>query len=248
MSRRGPIKRFTRSLRLRLYHRLHGAGFRYHGIPISIPDEIPFGIKKQLMRGRYEEPERRLVERFLDPALPVIELGGSLGVLSAFIASKLSAATPYLIVEANPRVLDSCRINARTGRGVGATVEVLHAALAYGGDSVEFPIDDNVHVNRVGGTKGGTVSVPANTLAGFRKLVATEGQPFTLVMDIEGAEFDVFLNEPETFATCALAVVETHPHLFAERGKTVADFLELVRKAGMRTLAQDGISYAFGRT
>jgi len=246
MSRRGPLKRLTRVLRLKLYHSLHGAGFRYHGIPITVPDEIPFGIKKQLMRGRYEEPERRLVERFLDPAVATIELGGSLGVLSAFIGSRLKPETPYLIVEANPRVLDTCRTNARTGRGTGQ-VEVLHGALAYGGDTVEFPIDDNVHVNRVGSTKGGTVSVPASTLAGFVEQLAGHGQPYALVMDIEGAEFDVFLNEPEAFAACSLAIVETHPHLFAERGKTVADFLELVRKAGMRVLAQDGISYAFGR-
>lgn len=236
----------SRRARLAWYHWRHGPGFRYHGIPISIPDEIPYGIKRQLMQGTYEEPERRLVERFVDPALPLLEVGGSLGVLSAFIGRKLNPRTPFLVVEANCRIVEACRANARAGRGPDGRVTVLNCALAYGASEVSFPVEDNVHGNRLGSTGGQMVTVPARTLSDLRTELGEAG-PFTLVMDIEGYELDVFERDGETLRTCALAIVETHPPHFAERGKSLDDFLALARGLGFEILAQDGVSYAFGR-
>lgn len=247
-TRRRPLKDVSRRLRLALYHWRHGPGFAYHGIPISIPDEIPFSIKRQLMQGRYEEPERRLVERFINPTLPLIEVGGSLGVLSAFIGRKLHPRTPYLVVEANTRIIETCRANARTGRGPDGRVTVMNCALAYGASEVSFPVDDNIHANRLNGTAQETITVPAHTLAALRQMLDPGPDPFTLVMDIEGYEFDVFETDGETLRECKLAIVETHPGLFAERGRSLDGFLALVRDLGFEILAQDGVSYAFGRT
>lgn len=247
----GPARRNFKSLsrraRLAWYHWRHGPGFRYHGLPISLPDEIPYGIKRQLMKGTYEEPERRLVERFVDPTLPLIEVGGSLGVLSAFIGRKLEPHTSYLIVEANSRIVETCRANARTGRGPDGRVAVVNAAMAYGTSEVSFPVEDNVHGNRLGSTGAHMVTVPARTLSDLRAELGEPG-PFTLVMDIEGYEFDVFERDGESLRACALAIVETHPGLFAERGRSLDEFLGLVRSLGFAILAQDGVSYAFGRS
>lgn len=251
MSRRGPIKRLTRRLRLAFYHWRHGPGFSYHGIPIAIPDEIPFGIKKQLMRNRYEEPERRLIERFVDPAQPLIELGGSLGVLSAYTGRRLAPETPFLVVEANPRIVEACRTNARAGRGPDGRLTVMNCALAYGASEVSFPVGDNVHVNRLSAVRPDrqqTATVPAHTLAELRRELDDRAGPYTLVMDIEGSEYDVLVNDREALKSCALAIIETHPHLFAERGKTLDDFLDLARDNGFDILAQDGNTFAFHRT
>ena len=244
----GPFKRLSRRLRLAFYHWRHGPGFTYHGIPISIPDEIPFGMKRRVIRGRYEEPERRLVERFLDRAQPVIEVGGSLGVLSAYIGHRLLPHVPYVIVEANSRIVETCRANARAGRGPDGQVTVVNAALAYGASEVSFPVDDNIHGNRLGSDGPDMVTVPAHTLSDLRTMLGSPAGSFTLVMDIEGYEFDAFENDREALAACTLAIVETHPSLFSERGKTLEDFLDLVRSSGFEVLARDGESFAFGRT
>lgn len=251
MRRRGPIKRLTRRIRLAIYHWRFGPGFNYHGIPIAIPEEIPFGIKKQLMQGRYEEPERRLIERFVDPKQPMVELGGSLGVLSAYIGRKLAPETPFLVVEANPRIIEACTANARAGRGPDGRLTVMNCALAYGASEVSFPVGDNVHVNRLSGARRDvqeTATVPAHTLAEFRRALDERPGSFTLVMDIEGSEFDVFANDREVLESCALAIVEAHPYLFVERGKSLEDFLDLVHGAGFHTLARDGNTFAFQRT
>ena len=243
---RAPWKALTRRLRLALYHWRKGPGFDYHGIRIELPDHIPFGMCRQLMQGRYEEPERRLVEKFMDPVLPVIEIGGSLGVLSSFIGSRLTPRTPFLVVEANSRIIGTCLTNARAGRGPCGLLTVINAALAYGTREIAFPVSDQIHANRIGADGPDMRVVPAKTLAQLREQLGEPG-PFTLIMDVEGYEFEAFENDQGALASCSLAIVETHPGVFEAQGKTLDQFLDLVFSQGFEVLARDGTSYAFGR-
>lgn len=237
------MKEFTRRIRLAWYHFRHGPGYRYHGLSVDIPDEMAFAFKRQLMQGEYEEPERRLVDRYLDPAVPAIELGGSLGILSAYVGHKLAPSTPYRVIEANPHIVEICRNNANRSRQ-GQPVEVVNAAVAYGSDTVSFAASPNVHISRVAsGTSQGNVTVPATTLA--REVdTLSGGGPYSLVMDIEGMEWDVFENEPEVLSRCAVAIVEFHPDVFNAAGNSVEGFFALAERAGLQVLTIDGNSAA----
>lgn len=238
------MKSLTRSLRLALYHWKNGQGFVFTGHKVEIPDHIPFGIKKQLMRGTYENAERILVERYLDPSIHLIELGGSLGVLSSLLAKKLAANVRYDIVEANTAIVDVCRRNAQSAKPQ-CDVHVHNKAIAYGATEVSFHASENVHVSRLGNSgQNGNITVQAVQLS---QLLAISGSPshYTLVMDIEGAEYDVFLNDPAAFETCDLAIIEIHPDAFASNGHNEADFMALVAKAGMKPLDKVENTYAF---
>lgn len=242
----GPIKEMLRRWRLAYYLSRHGGVFRYHGLPITVPDDVKFALKKQLMRGQYEEPERGLISRHLDPRLPVVELGGSLGIVSAYVGSLLMPEPSYTIVEANPRILDTCRANAASTRP-DAPLSVIHAAIAYDTDSVTFTTSDNTQGNHIAapGTPG-TMTVPAMTLS---SVVAGHvgDSDYTLIMDIEGAEMAVMAKDGDAFARCALAVIEVHPRVFAARGESLDQFMALAKKAGMRLIDRDGDSLAFAR-
>ncbi|KQZ87140.1 hypothetical protein ASD64_06760 [Mesorhizobium sp. Root157] len=231
------LKKLSRDFRLGLYRLRHGPKFDYHSIKVTIPDHIPFTFKRQVMQGKYEEAERRLVDAHLDPHLPVIEMGGSLGILSAYIARKLAPQTPYWVIEANPDIIDICTENVAT-QPRSVPVQVHNYAIAYGAESVSFAKSENVHISRLGSDiLPGNVNIAARTL---QQIVSAMGvtEGFSLIMDIEGAEFDVFENDGEAFASCRLAVVEIHPHIFEQQGRSVARFMELVEKAGMKTLEQ----------
>jgi FkbM family methyltransferase len=229
------LKQLSRDFRLGLYRLRHGPKFDYHSIKVSIPDHIPFSFKRQVMQGRYEEAERRLVDAHLDPRLPVLELGGSLGILSAYVARMLDPRTPYWVIEANPDIVDICAENANV-RPRPVPVQVHNHAIAYGAETVSFARSANVHISRLASAiQPGNIEVPARTLS---QVVAAMGAVagYTLIMDIEGAEYDVFEKDPEAFASCRLVVVEIHPHIFEQQGRTVAGFLELVDKAGLKVL------------
>src|SRR6185437_3344965 len=58
-------------------------------------------IHASIFWGFYESAEIRLINKFLNPDLPVIELGGSLGIISSFILNKLNSNTSLTVVEPN---------------------------------------------------------------------------------------------------------------------------------------------------
>lgn len=232
--RRGPIKEWIRKQRLAAYHLRHGPGFDYHGATVQLDDWVPFSFKRLLMRGQYEEAERQLIERYLDPSLPVVEFGGSLGVVSAYVGSRINADTPHTIVEANGTIAQTCQRNANASRH-DVQSEVITAALAYGTDSVSFDVSENFHISKLASEPGSGNLVPATSLEKVVSQTAPEGD-YSLIIDVEGAEFDLFLQEPHMFKRCALAIVEYHPHEFAASGRSEKEFWSLVDKAGMERI------------
>jgi FkbM family methyltransferase len=240
------FKNFRRRIRLWFYHLRHGPDFRYRGIRIVVPDDIPFVFKRLLMQGRYEESERKLVEKYLDPNLPVVELGGSIGVISALIGSRLEDGVPHRIVEANPAVVDICRQNATSARKPGSTT-VVNAAIAYDVEEVTFHASANVHMSKVADGPEGNVSVTTTSLVEQVEAIgAKEG--YTLVADIEGMEYEMFEREASALSGCRLAIVEIHPEAFEMAGKQVGDFCGLVRKAGFRHLETIDNTIAFEKS
>ena len=65
------------------YVELSGVAIPVRHMPFS------FGIKLSLKNSDYELPERKLCDLFINKNMNVIELGGSLGILSTIIANKL---------------------------------------------------------------------------------------------------------------------------------------------------------------
>jgi FkbM family methyltransferase len=216
-----------------------GATYELDGCAFTLPSWAD-DIKRNIRRGNYEAAERRLVVEYLDDAVPVVELGGSLGIVSGVIGAQLGAETPHVIVEANPLLVDYCRANAAAQRPPGAPVTVLNAAIAYGGSAeVEFLQSGAFLGSRLARPdEAGTIRVPAITLAA---VLATHlpDRDFKLVCDIEGAELDLLEHDAKSLKRCRLAIIEVHPDAFADRGSSEEAFLGLLGNAGMELLDRD---------
>ena len=122
-------------LRLRLKAKAHKKSAELDGCTFSlqtVPD--PF-TKLFLLDGRYELPERRAVKRHLKRDLPVIELGGSLGVVACITNKLLTDPTAHVVVEANPRAIPQLTLNKTSNH---CAFEIVNCALAYGVDAVTF--------------------------------------------------------------------------------------------------------------
>jgi FkbM family methyltransferase len=200
-----------------------------------------------VLTGRYEEPERTLVESFLKLDLPVVELGGSLGVLSSFIASRLPESVPYVVVEANPDIIEICRRNA-TANGSRTNVRVRNKALAYDGEAVSFHASRNIHVSSVAShDRPGNVTVPAASLKSMLVEEGIEGA-YSLVCDIEGMEWDLHLRDEEALMKCDVAIIELHPNQFERQARRVEDFIERLKFLGLQEIARIANVYAFRRS
>src|SRR5579885_2870151 len=62
-------------------------------------------LKARMAFGWYEGEEMLLVKRHLPADLPIIELGGSLGVLSCLTNRRLRNPRKHWVIEANPTLI-----------------------------------------------------------------------------------------------------------------------------------------------
>ena len=211
------IRDFFRRRRLARHLAEHGWTFDFHGTSVSLPPDTNLAVANALIKGKYEAEEARLIGAHLPAGRPVLELGGSLGVVSGFIRSRLDPGTPHLIVEANPHLVDLCASNA-------GGAEVLCKAVSYDGPVVRFEIAENPHASMLStGAEAGieTVEVDTTTLAElWQRMGAPEG--FSLVADIEGAEVAMVEKDADTLAHAGTILMELHPHLHPD-GDAVVD-------------------------
>lgn len=223
----------NRLRRVRTHIARHGDTFVFHGREVTLSHVAGFRTQNSVLRGRYETSEAKMILKHLPRSTPVIELGGSCGLVSNLINSRLLPGTKHIVVEADPRLIPMCEANARA--------EIVCAAIDYRGPTARFQVGQNVHMGSISlrdsGEHGDIIEVPTVTLG---ELHERAGSPsaFTLVSDIEGAEFMVFERDQASLRHVSLAIIETHPWAYERFGGSLAKFEELYTSAGLKRLDQ----------
>lgn len=226
---------------------IKGDIFIYHGATIRLPSNTQSIMRWMVLRGDYEDDEWRVISDSLEPDVPTIELGGSLGIISAYIASRLSEGTPFVVVEANPEIFDICRTNA-TDSGKRGNVHLVNKVVAYDGKDVEFHISKNAHISGLASSeKLANSRLPAITLRDLLSTHRIDGE-YILVSDIEGGEWDLPWRDAEALARCKVAVIELHPHIFANQNRSVNDFIERMADIGLQNVSSVNDTYKFVRS
>ena len=240
------IRNYIRRLRLKHYNMVNGDNYKFAGFDISIPNDTAFNLKYSIIRNRYEKSEQKLINKYLIPDTNVIELGGSLGLVSKLITNVLNTQSIFVVIEANPNIINYCKKNIYLKRRSHSTF-VENFAIAYGVDKIKFHISEDVSCSRVANEELiENMEIPACTLASIVNKYLGD-KPFTLVMDIEGGEVDVFKYDKEILKNCSLAIVEVHSQIIDGSGYTEDDFLDLASDAGLFPIEKDGSVYALRR-
>lgn len=231
------IRDFFRRRRLRRHVARHGWRFDFYGREVVLPELANPGFASALLRGKYEREEAELIGRYLPAGVPVIELGGSLGIVSGLIRSRLNPATPHIVLEANPDIIETCRRNAGDDTAV---TTVVNGALAYDAPTVRFPVGGNIHANRLGGIDHGRIAeVEALSLAALWQRLGSPAS-FSLVSDVEGAELDMLRREPYSVARAGLVVMEIHPAAYQQGRQDEAALLGAMEEMGFDLLERLG--------
>ncbi len=95
--------------------------------------EITTAFKRHFFFDNYEADERHALKHFLDPRLPVIELGGALGVIACLTNKRLNYPEKHVVVEANPGIIPLLKENRDRNN---CQFTILNKAVAYGTDEV----------------------------------------------------------------------------------------------------------------
>lgn len=199
----------------------------FRGLTVDTSDPLVHdGVKAALLFQAYESAEYRFVKRYLLPDRDALELGGSIGVMTATIRGLLDPGRRHVVVEADPRLIRILRRNLElNGR---RNVEVEEAAIAYGTDYVSFAIGPNSLGGKIdnGEAAGETIEVPAVTLAELVERHALDG--FCLVSDVEGVEWQILREDAGALTRAQRIIIEAHAR---ERFGGYGAFLEELPKA-----------------
>jgi FkbM family methyltransferase len=204
-------------------------------------DNSKFGLegihgvsKAAMLTNLYELPERRAVARYLRRDLPVVELGGSIGVVACVTNRLLKDRTAQIVVEANPLAIPHLERNRQLNR---CQFEIMNRAIAYGSNTVTFSPSSDMCGNSV--TSGGDqtpVTVPTVQLS---DLLRHRGfSRFTLVCDIEGMEYEMVCHEAEALNNADTIIMETHARLIGEQ--KFSSMMTRLQELGFRVIEETG--------
>jgi len=204
-------------------------------------------IRAMIFWGFYERAEMRLIAGNLDPCLPVIELGASLGIVSTKMISRLNRDVHYTCIEANPYLIEYIRHNVETHNSA-ASFSVDNVAIAYtDNDWVEMQITPNNTQGRIAydnqvNNYASVLKVKASTLTGYAK------SPYTLISDIEGMEIEVFKNDAGALKNCRHLFIELHKTWYNGKCYEIGELEEIIiNDLGFEAVRRDGNVFYFAK-
>jgi FkbM family methyltransferase len=167
---------------------------------------ISTAFKSYFFFDCYELAEREALNHYLDPCLPVVELGGAMGVISCLTNRRLHDPLKHVVVEANPEILPLLKDNRDRN---GCQFTILPGAVAYGADEIAFHISEEFWTSSVQAPFDKSVNVPTLRL---EQIVNEFGfQKFTLICDIEGGEVDLVKFDEDVLREQVVSlIIEVH--------------------------------------
>jgi FkbM family methyltransferase len=220
---------------------LRGGRFHADGCTFAIPKEqTSRAFRACFFDGSYELDERALICEFVRPTDTVLELGACLGVVSCITNKILADKTKHVVVEGNPFCIPTLNCNRELNQ-CGFVVE--NCAISNQPD-VTFYLHP---IYIVGGTtqrkSSRPVRVPARSLA---ELEARYGPFSALIIDIEGAELEIFAASREQLKHYRLVVVELHDWAIGADG--VERCRQILNDAGLHFQKRAGITDVWERS
>lgn len=184
--------------RLRLAQREHlglvverlGNQIALRGLRYSVDHpSISRRVKGDMALGYYEGQELALLARCPPPALPLLELGGSIGVVACRANQRLVDPTQHWVIEANPFLLPLLAHNRTLNR---CQFQIVPVALGYTVE-VSLTVARDHRASRTAAPLTSSIQVEARSLAALA--TAAQVDRFGLICDIEGSEFDLLAQE-----------------------------------------------------
>lgn len=206
---------------------LDGCTFSLAAVPES-------ATKLLLLTNRYEVPERRAVGRYIRRDLPVVELGGSIGVVACMTNKLLKNPAAHLVVEANPLAIPHLRSNKESNH---CEFEIIHRAIAYGSDSVTFRPSSEMYGNSIT-VPGDHPPVSIETVRLSDLVHTRQFSTFSLVCDIEGLEYDLVYYEGDVLKKADTIILETHVRLIGE--EKIRWMMNKLHELGFKVIDKSG--------
>lgn len=224
-----------------------GRLFRKNRIPkigyfITVPASSGPEIKSSIFFGMYEFAERKLIKKFLPPNLDCVELGASIGVVSREILQIIGKDKRLIAVEAMPDLCEILKTNINS-QNLENRARIVQGAIAYGSDFIDFRIGSEHNAGGVAKENDDVEAVRVPTTSLTTIVGDLAGKPYSLVMDIEGAEHDLIKNCRGALGACQYIIAEVHGS-----DRDTSEFVEEIQRIGFNVAASKHTVWVFSRS
>jgi len=203
----------------------------FDGVEIPVRGmNYTFGVKWVLTKGVYEDSERMLLKKVLKDGDSVLEMGASIGVVTAIISKLIGKSGRLISIEASELLANQTREwielkgNVKIVQGFGFPVDKVpnkYRSLNYkfDGNSLGGYIDFSENTN----------SKSSDNIFDLSRIeIENNFKPSSLILDIEGSEIVVMeanVNIPEYIQNI---VIEMHPDMYGieTENKIISKFYE----------------------
>jgi len=185
------------------------------GLRITYPkSQVSLGFRSRFHHDVYEQEERQLARKYIRATDRVLELGACIGVVSCIVHRLLEPGTTHVVVEANPFLIPTIYKN----KELNSLDFVVEHCMVSQKRLNTFYVQNVI----VGGTAvcktERSVTVPGRSLD---ELWTMYGGFDTFIVDIEGGEYDLFLENLELVRQFRLVIMEQHEFIL-KKEKTEA--------------------------
>jgi FkbM family methyltransferase len=224
--------------------------FKIRNMPYS------FGTKRALIKGIYETSERDLLRQctiFENDV--IIEMGSSIGVITAILSDKLSDSGFLFSIEAARELTDTSekilgKENVRILNGYGFPVFIFENEIRIKnfdkntslGGIVHF--DYNLNRNELDQNMDSSDDVPIYTINSIIEIINLN--PTVLVIDIEGSEKIILDQKPNFPKSIRLIIIELHPGIYNITNQN--KIIDVIQYEGFDLIRKSSNNYHFERT
>ncbi len=209
------------------------------GLKFYIPRDLTTrAFRTRFLFNSYESEERKLVRKYLDPDSTVLELGGSMGVVSCITNKLLKTPKNHLVVEANPKLIQTLKKNKQIN---SCHFEIIQCLISNKSEG-DFYLHDLVVGGSANRKTDKKIKVPVKTVSQLERQYNLKFD--TLIIDIEGGELN-FLNENKEFIKRQKTVIiEIHNFINKNNEKKCRD---LMSKSGLAKKEKSGTTQVWIR-
>ncbi|GGM44109.1 hypothetical protein GCM10009006_26800 [Haloarcula argentinensis] len=189
-------------------------------------------------RNEHSIREKTLIDKYLPVDYSVIEFGGGIGYISAYINNKLSEGEIQVVVEPNP---ENVNCNKTTRSLNGCDYFLLEGAYSPHGEDVELSLDSKFSSGSTE-KKMSSKKVSVQGVSISRICSEYELEEFVLISDMEGGEFRMIDEEIGVISeSVPFAIIEFHPF----EGFSEKEYVDKILSAGFVELEEVGGTHAF---
>ena len=221
---------------------IDGVSFKVRNTPYS------FGTKRALKSGIYEVSERKLLQQQIKSGDVIIEMGGSIGVLTAILGNHTGKNGFVVSVEASENIT----AYSKTWLEAKGNIKVL-----TGFGFPVFTVNKKIKINsfdQQGGSLGGRLSFDVSeenneAAEGMYDIETIMQQcnisPTVLVIDVEGSEKIIISDKPNYPASIRVILMEMHTYMYGEEVRK--QIIQRIVDEGFKVMGDENDVYLFER-